>query len=87
MNRRKQRAPHRLHFGHVEIRGDIFVRHPLPSAAVVKYCLTTADSSKSSSEWLTTRSGMRDFGFHRPQPNGVPSLPSTLHQRAERGGA
>ena len=35
------------------------------------------DSSRSSSEWLTTRSGMRDFGFQRPQPKGVPSLPST----------
>ena len=35
------------------------------------------DSSMVSNEWLTTRSGMRDFGFHRPQPKGVPSLPRT----------
>jgi hypothetical protein len=35
------------------------------------------DSSSASTEWLTIRSGMRAFGFHRPQPKGVPSLPST----------
>ena len=56
---------------------DFTVREYLNRVAARRMACSKNDSSRGSSEWLTARRGMRDFGFQRPHPNGVPSLPST----------